>query len=90
MCILILNSILEVMSVQEVRQFLCYVTSSTVLTDSNLFVHFNTLSGAARRPVGHTCGFTLELPYTYVTYTDFVQEFTFILADMENWAMDAL
>ncbi len=78
------------MSVQEVRQFLCYVTSSTVLTDSNLFVHFNALSGAARRPVGYTCGFTLELLYTYVTYADFVQEFTFILADVENWAMDAL
>ncbi len=36
------------MSVQEVRQFLCYVTGSTVLTDSNLFVQFNALCGAVR------------------------------------------
>lgn len=43
-----LEQFIGAMSVQEVRQFLRYVTGSTVLTDSKLFVEFNALSGAAR------------------------------------------
>ena len=32
-------------------------------------VEFNTLSGAFRRPLAHTCTPSLKLPPTYATYT---------------------
>ena len=38
-------------------------------------VTFNRLDGLARRPIAHTCNFSLDLPTTYTTFSDFVSEF---------------
>lgn len=73
---------------EEARRFLRYTTGSSVLTGRNISVSFNGLSGLARRPIAHTCGYELELPSTYVNYMEFEKEFNAILADDEYaWNM---
>jgi hypothetical protein len=79
------------MSVDEVKRFLRFVTGNTVLTSKDIFVSFNGLSGIARRPLAHTCSNILEIPYTYATFLEFVEEFSAVLAsDADCWAMDAM
>lgn len=75
------------MSCSEVNRFLRFVTGYSVLTGEHISVTFNTLSGIARQPIAHTCGYVLEL---YVSYLDFVGEFSTILGNDEYcWAMDS-
>lgn len=75
---------------EEVRRFLRYTTGSSVLIGEHIIVSFNTLTGAARRPIAHTCGCELELPSTYLSYVEFEKEFNSILANDEyTWDMDA-
>lgn len=75
----------------EVRNFLRFVTGSSVLSYAPIKVTFNDLSGLARRPIAHTCDNCLELPTNYSTYIDFTSEFEAILSDTEySWSMDAI
>ena len=72
---------------EELQSFLRFVTGSTA---NRLVVSFNNLD---RRPVAHTCGYTLELSTSYASYSDFAQEFSSILNSSEKsllWNMDAL
>ena len=68
---------------REVRRFLCFTTGSSVLIANRISVTFNNLSGLARKPIAHTCGCVIELPSTYMSFLDFEQEFTAILAEDE-------
>ena len=45
----------------ELRRFLRFVTDSTVCMAVNITLEFNTNTGAARRPILHTCDPMLEL-----------------------------
>ena len=75
---------------EEVRRFLRYTTGSSVLIGEHITVSFNSLSGAARRPIAHTCGCELELSSSYLSYLEFEEEFNFILSNDEyTWDMDA-
>ena len=38
------------------------------------------ISGAAHRPIRHTCGYTLELPSTYANFCELREEFSDILS----------
>ena len=58
-----------------------FVTGSSVCTVRRIDVSFNTLSGLARRPVAHTCDPLLELPSTYMNYSEFYSEFQAILSE---------
>lgn len=78
------------MKVTEARRFLRFVTGSSVLTCENITVYFNALVGAERRPIAHTCSNELELPYTYGTYLELVEEFTAVLDNKECWEMNSL
>lgn len=76
------------MRVEELRTFLRYVTGSSVMLAKSLTVIFNSLSGFARRPIVHTCNCSINLPSTYMSYMDFEQEFSAILADTQySWEM---
>ena len=44
-------------------------------------------AGVGRVPVGHTCGFTLELPSTYENLCAMREEFNNILS-ADNWEMN--
>ena len=83
---------IESMSNEELRNFLRFVTGSSVLTSQGIKVNFNSLDGLARRPIAHTCDCTLELSMNYQTYLEFSNEFRGILLsdDPVAWIMDAL
>lgn len=78
------------MSSDSLRNFLRFVTGSSVCSSQKLEVSFNSLSGAARRPIAHTCTPSLELSWTYRTYPEFVDEFSACLSNQYAWAMDAV
>lgn len=68
----------------NISNFLRFVTGSDILTCTSIKVTFNTLEGLMRRPVAHTCGPTLELPTTYQSYNELVEEFSSILSDKSS------
>ncbi len=71
------------MKVDEAKRFLRFVTGSSVVTGNNITVCFNGLTGASRRPIAHTCSNQLDLPYSYTTFLEFVDEFTTLLRNDE-------
>jgi len=79
------------MSQDFLRKFLRFTTGSSVCIASKITVAFNSLSGLARCPIGHTCDSLLELPSSYLTYLEFVTEFDQVLSQPEHaWLIDAL
>ena len=79
------------MKTDEVKRFLRFITGSSVLTNEDINISFNALTGIARRPIAHTCSSLLELPYTYNTYLEFVSEFSTLLNNEEHcWAMNSV
>ncbi|KAL7396780.1 hypothetical protein ABVT39_011723 [Epinephelus coioides] len=60
--------------------FLRFCTGSTVLCKDTIEVTLNRLCGLSRRPVAHTCGAVLVLPYTYSSYPEFRKEFDNVLS----------
>lgn len=77
------------MSSDELRSFLRYVTGASICP-SHWAVTFNSLTGIARRPIGHTCANILELSVDYSTYVEFVVEFRAFLSNSDAWYMDAM
>ncbi len=76
---------------EEVQTFLRFVTGSSACLATKIGISFNGLSGAARRPIAHTCACELELSVTYTSYCDFVREFTTVLnEDQYCWEMHGL
>ena len=75
------------MKMDEVRNFLRFVTGSSVLSNAAIKVTFNALGGLARRPIAHTCDNSVELSTEYLTYVDFTSEFEAILSEY-SWSMD--
>ncbi len=79
------------MSQDKVRRFLRFTTGSSVCMTKKITVVFNRLSGFARRPISHTCSCLLQLPSSYATYLELVNEFNHVLAQPEvSWCMDAV
>lgn len=76
---------------QELSSLIRFITGSSVLVAREITVSFNSLSGLARRPIGHTCPCMLELSTSYCSYQEFANEFIGILRnDLPFvWAMDA-
>ena len=76
------------MKQHELTRFLRFVTGSSVLINEGIKVVFNNLTGAARRPISHTCSCSLELPlsYTTCTFPEFEAEFTKVLLD-DAWLL---
>ena len=78
------------MKPRELRLFLRFVTGSSVMLKNHIMIHFNSLSGLARRPISHTCNCTLELSISYATYPEFEKEFLMIFQNELSWSMDAI
>ena len=75
---------------QDLRNFLRFITGSSVMIDKKISITFNQLSGLSRRPITHTCNCILELPVTYLSYPDFADEFLTVLRSEVAWPMDSL
>ena len=78
------------LSIEEAELFLRFVSGSCVCPTTKLKVAYNRLSGLARRPIAHTCGYTLELSCNYHNYSEFASELMTVLHDENSWRMDAL
>lgn len=77
------------MKLDEAKRFLRFITGSSVVSSDQVRICFNALTGAARRPIAHTCSNMLELSYNYNTFIEFLEEFTIILSN-DCWPMNSL
>ena len=75
---------------EDLRNFLRFVTGSSVLIEKKITITFNCISGLSRRPISHTCSSTLELSTAYHSYPEFSQEFLSLLRSEIAWPMNAL
>ncbi|CAJ1069766.1 uncharacterized protein LOC119008776 isoform X1 [Xyrichtys novacula] len=67
------------------RRVLRFVTGSDVICASKITIMFTAVEGLARRPVAHTCGPVLELPWTYASYPELRTEFDSVLIDKTSY-----
>ena len=67
--------------------FLRFCTGSDTLVTDRIDIAFTQSAGVGRVPVGHTCGFKLELPSTYENLCAMREEFKNILS-ADNWEMN--
>lgn len=70
----------------KLATFLRFTTASDVLVTDTLTISFTNNEGFQRRPVAHTCSYTLELPSTYSSFCEFREEFMAVL-NADNWEM---
>ena len=77
------------MKINEAKRILRFVMGSSVLTSDCITVCFNTMTGAGRRPIAHTCPKELHLSSNYSTYLEFVEEFTSVLSNEECWSINS-
>ncbi|XP_028517850.1 uncharacterized protein LOC114576047 [Exaiptasia diaphana] len=84
-----LKKFIRSLDVKSLEAFLKFTTGSfTMMGEVGLSISFTTLEGFARRPIAHTCGPSLELPCTYQSYPELVEEFTAILREQEAWGFN--
>nr|XP_008198336.1 PREDICTED: uncharacterized protein LOC103314333 [Tribolium castaneum]XP_015840128.1 PREDICTED: uncharacterized protein LOC103314333 [Tribolium castaneum] len=69
--------------------FLRFCTGADMIVGHEIKVSFSNVSGLKRLPVGHTCSYTLELPFDYQDYTEFRSEFNSVLSS-NIWIMDLI
>lgn len=74
---------------RKLETFLRFCTGSTIVSKDKIEVIFNGICGLGRRPVAHTCGAVLDIPYTYNSYPEFRAEFDHVL-NGDCFAMDIL
>ena len=83
-----LKRFVKSLSDEILRLFLQFTTGSDLLVVDCILIDFTTINGAARRPVAHTCGPVLEIPCTYQSFNELVEEFSSILSNKESWSFD--
>ena len=62
------------------RKLLRFITGSDITSVSKIEVLFTNVAGLSRRPVVHTCGAVLELPFTYNSYPELRIEMEAVLS----------
>lgn len=67
------------LSQNDLEMLLQFITGQTCVPRRNITVNFSNLSGIERRPIAHTCSFSIELPSTYESYEEFEAEFEMFL-----------
>ena len=70
---------IKTLSERELEKLLQFVTGQACVPKRLITVQFSTLSGAQRRPIAHTCSYSIELPENYDSYEDFENEFRNLL-----------
>ena len=58
-------------------------------TGMTIEVTYMKIEGLSSRPIAHTCGPLLEIPFTYSNYVEFKEEFNNILKK-DAWDIDIL
>ena len=75
------------LDITKLGKFLQFVTVSDIMPCNHVYDSFTRLDGLQRRPVAHTCTFTLEIPGTYQSFPEFREQFNSIL-EANTWEMD--
>ena len=75
---------------KALQQFLHFCTGSDVITCSKIDIEFSIIDGFKRHPVAHTCGPMLQLPSTYESYPELVEEFSTIMKSAAAWSFDMI
>ena len=86
-----LKSMIGNMGPDDLRNFLRFVTGSSVCIAKKITISFSSLTGLARSPFARTCSSALEIPVAYNNYHDFSAEWSGILNQTNNewnWRMD--
>lgn len=86
-CFEFLQKFIRSLDFAALGTFLKYVTGSDIMPE-NIEVTFTSMDGFSRRPIAHTCGPLLELPRTYISYSDLAEEFTSLLRDKGAWGFN--
>lgn len=86
-CLEFLQKFIRSLDFAALGTFLKYVTGSDIMPE-NMEVSFTSMDGFARRPIAHTCGPLLELPRTYISYSELAEEFTSLLRDKGAWGFN--
>ena len=71
----------------KLTKFLRFKTASDVLVTDRLTITFTNSEGLQRRPIAHTCGYTLEVPTKYASFCELREEFMAIL-NSDSWEMN--
>lgn len=71
----------------KLTSFLRLTTASDVLVTDRLTISFTQSEGLQRRPIAHTCSYTLEVPSTYASFCELREEFMAIL-NSGSWEMN--
>lgn len=71
----------------KLGKFLQFITGSNVMISDAINIVFTRLEGLERRPIAHTCTYTVEIPTTYQCYPEFREEFNSIL-EANSWEMN--
>lgn len=71
----------------KLTTFLRFTTASDVLVTDRLTISFTNSEGLQRRPIAHTCSYTLEVPSTYASFCELREEFMAIL-NSDSWEMN--
>lgn len=86
-CLDFLKKFIRSLDTSALGTFLKYTTGSDIMP-SSIVVSFTSMDGFARRPIAHTCGQHLELPYSYQSFSELSEEFTAILRDKGAWGFN--
>lgn len=70
------------------RRFLRFTTGSDAVCVDKIEIMLTPLDGIAHRPVAHTCGPALELPWTYMSFPELRVEFDHIVSSDICLVMD--
>ena len=63
----------------KLTKFMRFTTASDVLVTERLTIKFINSEGLQRKPIAHTCGYTLEVPSTCASFSELREEFMAIL-----------
>lgn len=83
-----LKRFIKSLEANPLQRFLHFCTGSDVISCEGIDITFTDMPGFGRHPVVHTCGPLLEIPCTYESYPEFVEEFTIVMKDDQAWAFD--
>lgn len=72
---------------EKLAKFLRFCTGASMICVDGIRVSFSDLTGAARRPVAHTCGCVLELPVSYESFPQFREEMNNLFSS-QYWDID--
>ena len=70
--------------------FLQFVTGSNIIIVDKIDIDFTSETGAARRPIAHTCGPLLKIPDGYQSYNELSEEFINILRETAAWTFNII